>query len=212
MKPLGSIAALVGAVRDDAAAEAEALAAAAATTVAQLTSDPASCPSPDDDRHALTAARDRARVRVAQEDWNDAREAVALREAWIQQVITLGAKQLQQRLPADEARAALAGLAREAISRLPAGAIELAVTEADASLLDDGWRASVSPSGNAADIRIVVEPLHGGCIARSVDGRASFDNTYETRIERLQAQWRGALSDYYERITAAIALEREAGG
>lgn len=156
-------------------------------------------------------AQDRARVRVSQEDWNDAREAVAEREQWIQRVVALGAARLQERLPVAEARAALAVLAREAISRLPTGAIELAVAEADAALLDSEWRASISPSGKADDIRLVVEPIDGGCIARSADGRASFDNSHKARIERLQAYWRAALSDLYERVTSRITGGREAG-
>jgi vacuolar-type H+-ATPase subunit E/Vma4 len=213
MKPLGSIAALVAAIREDAAAEAEALAARADRAVTMLTSDPASCPPRfDDDQRAVAAARDRARVRVAQEDWHDARDAVAQREEWIARVISLGAGQLQERLPADEAREALATLAREAIQRLPAGVIELAVSESDEPLLDLAWRAGISRSGDADDIRVVVEPIGGGCIARSADGRASFDNTYAARSERLQAQWRAALADFYERVTAQITVEREAGG
>ena len=212
MKPLGSIEALVAAVRDDAAAEAEALNAAAAAKEAAITADPLSCPPhAGDERRALAVARDRARVRVSQEDWNDARETVAQREEWIQRVVAEGSKQLQERLAAADARAALAVLAREAISRLPAGPIELAVAEADAPLLDRDWCATISPTGNAGDLRIVSERITGGCISRSADGRASFDNSYEARIERLQALWRAALADLYERVTSDIALGRERG-
>jgi vacuolar-type H+-ATPase subunit E/Vma4 len=212
MKPLGSLAALVAAIRDDAAAEADALASAADAAVTRHMNEPPPCPaSADDGRRGLAAARDRARVKVAQEDWNDARESVAEREAWIQQVVALGSKQLQERLPADEARAALATLAREAISRLPAGAVQLAVSGADAALLDRAWLAAVSRSGAADDITLVVESIDGGCIARSADGRASFDNTYEARVERLQAHWRAALADMYDRVTSSIAAAREAG-
>lgn len=212
MKPLGSIAALVAAVHEEAAAEAETLAASADATIARITGDPSSCPpSGDDDRRALAAARDRARVRVAQEDWHDARADVAQREEWIQRVVALATRQLQERLPASEARATLATLAREAISRLPAGAIELGVTAADAPLLDADWCASISPTRRAEDVRIVVDRIDGGCIARSADGRASFDNSYATRAERLQAQWRAALSDFYERVTSPIAVTKEGG-
>lgn len=212
MKPLGSIAALVAAIHDDAAAEADALGAAADAQVAGVTGDQSSCPpAVDDERRALAAARDRARVRVSQEDWNDARDAIAEREVWIQRAVAAGVKRLGERLPAGETRAALAGLAREAISRLPAGGIELAVSEADAALLDRDWRASIAPTGNADEIRIVVERLDGGCIARSADGRAWFDNSYEARTERLQAEWRASLADVYERVTSQLSATREAG-
>lgn len=208
MKPLGSIAALAAAVRDDALAEADAISADANTAVAQITSDARNCPpTPGAADPMVSAARDRARIRVAQEDWHDARDAVAQREAWIQRVITQGARQLQERPTAADTKLILTALAREAIARLPAGAIEIAVAAADAPLLDRSWRASISPSGDADRVTIITAPIDGGCIARSADRRASFDNTYAARTERLQSKWRAELADFYERVTAQIGTD-----
>ena len=205
MKPLGSIAALVAAIGDDAAAEAEGISANADAAVERITADVQNCPSPRgaEDR-VLSAARDRARIRVAQEDWHDARDAVAQREAWIQRVITIGTQQVHERQTTAETKRILTALALEAIARLPSGAIEIVVAEADAPLLDRGWRASVSPSGDADQVALTTAPIDGGCIARSIDRRASFDNTYAARTERLQSKWRAELSDFYERVTAQI--------
>lgn len=207
MRPLGSIAALVAAIRDDAATEADAINAGADAAVAQVMGDPSSCPAPPvGDGRLVPAARDRARIRVSQEDWLDARDAVTQREEWIQRVITLGAQQLRERLPAAETTAQLAALAREAIARLPAGSIVIVVSAADAPLLDRDWRALVSPSGDPDQVTITVAAIDGGCIARSADGRASFDNTYAARTERLQSRWRAELSEYYERMTSHIGV------
>jgi vacuolar-type H+-ATPase subunit E/Vma4 len=206
VKPLGSIAALVAAIGDDAAAEAEGITATADAAVARITADARNCPAPGgaDDR-VLSAARDRARIRIAQEDWHDARDAVAQREAWIQRVITAGTQQVHERQTTAETKRILTSLALEAIARLPSGRIEIVVADADAPLLDHSWRASVSPSGDATQVAITTAPIGGGCIARSADGRASFDNTYTARTERLQSKWRAELADFYERVTAPIS-------
>ena len=96
MKPLGSIAALLAAISDDAAAEADAIVLDADATVARIAGDENSCPPPDPGAHAVATARDRARVRIAQEDWDDAREAIAEREQWIARAIELGAQRLHE--------------------------------------------------------------------------------------------------------------------
>lgn len=203
MKPLGSLAALLAAVRDDGAAEAEAIAREADTAVARITGDAAGCPAPAGDDAALAAARDRARVRMSQEDWDDTREALAEREEWIAKAVSLGTKQLRERQPAEHTLAELAALAREAITRLPPGAIDIVVSEADARLLDGEWRAAVSPA-DPDRVSIVTGRVEGGCIARSADGRASFDNTYAARADRLQAAWRAELAELYEKATSNL--------
>jgi vacuolar-type H+-ATPase subunit E/Vma4 len=209
MKALGSIAALVAAIRDEAAADAEAIAARADEAVARITAD-ASCPPPTGTgAPTLAVARDRARIRVAQEDWQDARDAVAQREDWIQRAITLGAAQVRGRREPAATRAILAALAREAMARLPAGPVEIVVADGDAPLLDRAWRAEVSGPGNPDRITIATGAIDGGCLARSADGRASFDNTFDARAERLQAAWRAELADLYDRVTAVAAVPGE---
>jgi len=203
MKPLGSVAALLAAIRDDAAAETEAIARDADATVVRITGDSAGCPAPSGNGGALADARDHARVRLSQEDWDDAREALAERERWIVQAVAIGTNQLRERQPVDRVRAELALLAREAVGRLPPGAIEIVVSEADAGLLDREWRALVAPV-DPDSIRVIAGAIDGGCIARSADGRASFDNTYSARAERLQAAWRAELADLYEEATSHL--------
>jgi vacuolar-type H+-ATPase subunit E/Vma4 len=204
MKALGSLAALLAAIRDDAAAEAEAIQRDAESAVAAITGDAADCPPGHGDDGRLLAARDRARVRVAQEDWHDARDAIAEREGWMAQAVTRGTALLGERRTAAERRNELAALAREAVARLPAGAIELVVDAGAAADLDDAWRAALAACRGGDRITIVTAVVNGGCIARSADGRASFDNSYAARAERLQAEWRAALSAIYERVTSAI--------
>jgi vacuolar-type H+-ATPase subunit E/Vma4 len=208
MKALGSIAALVAGIRDEAAADAEAIAAGADEAVAHITADASCPPVAAAGATALAAARERARIRIAQEDWHDAREAVAEREAWIQRAVALGARQLRERQDAPATRAMVGALAREAIARLPAGPIEIVVAAGDAPALDRAWRAEVSASGDPDHIAIVTGTIEGGCLARTPDGRASFDNTFDARAERLQAAWRAALADLYDRVTAPPAEPR----
>jgi vacuolar-type H+-ATPase subunit E/Vma4 len=209
MKPLGSLAALLAAIRDDAAAEVEAIQRDADAAVARLAADDAACPPPPGgDTPVLAAARDRSRVRIAQEDWHDARDAIAEREQWMARVVELGTAHLLERPTTAQRRAELGALAREAVARLPAGAIELVVDEAAANDLDDDWRAALAASRGGDPITIVTAAVNGGCLARSADGRAAFDNRYAARAERLQAQWRAELAAIYERATSAIALPR----
>ena len=129
MKPLGSIAALVAAVRDDAAAEADAIEREAETTIAHVLAGESDRSAPDRaDQRAVDIARDRARVRVAQEDWEDTREALAERELWMTKAVDLGTRRLRDQRAAIERRETLAALVREAIARLPAGPLEIAVS------------------------------------------------------------------------------------
>ena len=208
MKPLGSVAALLAAIRDDAAAEAEVIQRDADAAVARTAADEAACPPSQAEDRQLAVARDRARVRIAQEDWHDARDAIAERERWMARAIALGTAQLQERRTPPEVRVELAALAREAVARLPAGAIELLVDAAVARDLDDEWLSALAARRGDDRITIVTAAVNGGCIARSADGRASFDNSYAARAERLQALWRAQLAAIYERATSAIALPR----
>lgn len=211
MKPLGSIAALIAAIRDDAAVEADAMTANAERAAADVERQPAAGDDVPENR-ALAAARDRARIAVSQEDWLDVRDAIAQREEWIQRVVSAGITVLRERRDPADARESLIGLATEAVARLPDDVIEIAVSAADAELLDRNWRARVSRSGDPERIRIVPAAIDGGCLARTADGRASFDNTYGARAARLQAAWRNELADLYERVTSRIsdALKAEA--
>ena len=94
---------------------------------------------------------------------------------------------------------------REAIARLPAGPLEIVVSEADAAVLDREWLGGVFGPGAVETPLVVTGAIDGGCVVRLRDGRASFDNTYAARAERLQSVWRAALADVYERATSNIS-------
>jgi vacuolar-type H+-ATPase subunit E/Vma4 len=97
----------------------------------------------------------------------------------------------------------LAGYAREAIIRLPGRVVEVVVSASDVALLGPEWCAAVAADAGRDDVRVVSGRVDGGCIVRTPDGRASFDNTYSGRARRFQASWRSALADIYERAVAA---------
>lgn len=213
MKPLGSVAAVVAAILEDAAAEVEAVERETAAAIDGIRAEK----QPDDGGAAadarVSAARARARRRIAQEDWEDARQAMSERERWIEQAARLGRARLADRDPAAVERARLTRLAREALARLPAGTAEVVVSDADALLLGPEWCVEVA-TGRSDPVRVVAGTIAGGCLVRSADGRASFDNSYAAREERLQAVWRAALAALYADVTgqftAAIPSAQDA--
>ena len=199
MKPLGSVAAVIAAIREDASAEAEALDRRAEAEVESIRAVPAGdlVRLPDIERR-LMAARQAAESRMAQEDWDDRRESVADRERWIARAVELGRHQLADAVDGQARRELLAVLAREALSRLPGGVCEIVVAEADFACLGPEWRRAVAEASGREDVRIAAGSHEGGCIARTLDGRASFDNSYPARATRFQSAWRSALADIFE--------------
>lgn len=202
MKALGSIAAVIAAVLEDSDAEAAAIEREAADTIAALPRGPAAAAILDE--AAIAEARERARIALAHEDWEDVREAISEREAWLARAIEAGRIQLGASEAPEPRRERLLMLAREAIARLPGGPIEIAVGEADAPLLDAEWRAALLPA-SPDQILIVTAAIDGGVLARTRDGRASFDNTWPARAERLESTWRAALADLYDHAAAPLA-------
>jgi vacuolar-type H+-ATPase subunit E/Vma4 len=199
MKPLGSVAAVIAAIREDASAEAEMLDRQAQTEVERLRALEADdvVTIPDRERR-LTAARQESQARLAQEDWEDTRQAVADRERWISRAVELGRHQLADPGDVQARRDRLAVLAHEAISRLPGRVCELVVPEADVALLGPQWRRAVADEAGRDDVRVTGGALEGGCIARTPDGRATFDNSYAARAGRFEAAWRSALAEVFE--------------
>jgi vacuolar-type H+-ATPase subunit E/Vma4 len=155
------------------------------------------------------AARARARIAAAHDDWEDARVAISEREVWLARALDVGRAQLAAPQGPAVRRDDLARLAREAIDRLPPGRLEILVSAADAPLLNAEWTAAVG-GDRQADVTVGVGQVEGGCIVRTADGRAVFDNTWPARHERLQATWRSAMADVYERAIATLVAP--AGG
>jgi vacuolar-type H+-ATPase subunit E/Vma4 len=197
MKGLGSVAAVVAAILEDADAEVEAIDRDAAASIAALPALPREGSTPDD-AAAIAAARERARIAVAHEDWEDARAALSDREAWIARAVDAGRCRLRALDTAAARRDHLAVLAREAIECLPAERLEIVVSAADKPLLDDDWKRRAFAPDDAARVSIAVDGVDGGLVARTADGRVQFDNTWPARAERLHATWRAALADLYE--------------
>ena len=229
MKPLGSVQAVVAAIREDAAAEVEML---GQTTQAELdriraeeARDVVTIP---ESASRLAAARQRARARLAEEDWQDAREAFAEREQWIARAVAKGERQLAEAEASDRRRETLAVFVREALERLPrgvptaaagpqarhprlggpaalatpSGACEIVVSAADAAVLDLAWSQRLAALTGRADLRVIPGPVDNGCVVRTLDGRASFDNSYAARARRFESAWRAALAEVYEQAAS----------
>ena len=213
MKPLGSVAAVIAAIREDAAVEVDGIVRQADADVARLRAEDAAdlITFPEGDMQ-IAAARERARTRLAQEDWLDTRAAIDEREAWLARAVELGRQRLDDAAAPAVRRQRLARLAKECIERLPSGALELIVTADDASLLDDGWRAAVMNSAELLSVSVVPGNVDGGCIVRTADGRASFDNSYRARADRLRTAWRAALATLYERAVQTLPATPGSGG
>jgi vacuolar-type H+-ATPase subunit E/Vma4 len=213
MKPLGSVAAVIAAIREDASAEAEAVEVRAQAEIERIRALQASDVATLPDRESRpAAARQRAQTRLAQEDWEDTRDAVADREEWLARAVELGQIQLANLKDPGSRRERLASWAREGLSRLPGRVGHVVVSEADVALLDPDWKSAVADAAGRDEIGIIAGPLDDGCILRTPDGRASFDNSYGGRARRFQAAWRSALAQMYEEaISSASSPDRVPG-
>ena len=208
MKPLGSVAAVMAAIREDAAAEAEAVDSRAAAEVGRIRALQASDVVTIPDRESrLATARRHAQMRIAHEDWEDTRDAIAVREEWISRVLELGRKVLTNRDDAPAQRDELAALVAEGLARLPGRVCDVVVSEADVALLGPDWGRDIARLNGRDDIRVTTGPLDGGCVLRTPDGRMSFDNSYTARANRFQATWRSALARVYEQVISTTTAD-----
>jgi len=200
MSGFGSLEAVVAAIREDARADVERIARDAEAAVARLRREDAAVPVvvPDADAR-VAAARREARARIAEEDWADRQSALTVREEWIAGVAAAAIRRLQER-PADERRADVCLLAAEALDHLGSNECELLVSPADAPILDEAWcRALRRDTGRGVRV-VAAHEVEGGCIARTLDQRLRFDNTYAARARRFEAEWRQALGALFDRL------------
>jgi vacuolar-type H+-ATPase subunit E/Vma4 len=197
VRTLGSVPAIVAAIHEEAAAEAEAVKREAAA----LAAEPARA-----DEEVVLAGRDKrlaearrsARERLAREDWEDARQALELREQWMARVVAAA----HHRLAASGAsREELGALTREAVVHLPGGPVVLVVSPDSAPLADRAWLDAVGAVRPGAALHVVANPgaPAWGCVARTEDGRVAFDNTLAARSRRLERTWRVALGKVWGR-------------
>jgi vacuolar-type H+-ATPase subunit E/Vma4 len=92
----------------------------------------------------------------------------------------------------------LTRLAREAVMRLGAPALEIVVAPEDAAVADSGWAADLQAATGVSVTVVASAEVTGGCIARTMDGRLCYDNTLTARLRRLEAAWRPALNELIE--------------
>ena len=202
MKTWGSAAAVIAALRDDAAAEIERLERESAIALERMRSASAATVIPADGERLAAAQRTIADLEM-DEDWQDVVAAAADRDAWISAVAARARRAIAD---APDAVAWTAAMAADAIRQLPAPDCILTVPAALRPYLDDGWRAALS---TATGKTIVIEdgPFAAGCLARTADGRVSFDNRTEAREARTLAQWQASVADLYERAVSEATVE-----
>ena len=195
MRLAGSPESVVEAVRDEAAAEIEALDRATEDRIRRLQAAEEEEPS-SDPRAAvlLSAARREAAETIAREDLADRRGSLEERERWMEKAAAEGAARLARAGEDGPRRELLLRLALEAIESLPGDAFEICVLPADVALCDETWRRQVAGASRKVTVRGDDPPEGGGCSVRTADGRVSFDNGFAARARRFEAAWRAALS------------------
>lgn len=200
MKVFGSVASLVESVREEVEAE-----------VVRIRRD-----AEERERRAIDAAagesievpgraerlaeeRRNATELLGREDWADRREALERREAFAVEAARRGLERLAASAKTPERAEVVARLAREAIERVSGDVVEVAVNEADAPLMTEAFRSEIARGAGRREARLAAERLEtaGGCVVRTEDGRASFDNTFETRARRFETAWRPIVAEIH---------------
>lgn len=198
MKTWGSAAAVIAAVRDDAAVEGEHLERAADAAVAALGSAAVASAEGPDPASRLASARRTAAELLADEDWQDTVDAAADRDAWIASVAQQGRRAFAT---APDALTWTAALAREAVRQLPGSACVVTVPAGLSPAPDEAWRLALEAS-TGRQIALEHGPFPAGCLARTPDARVTFDNRLEAREDRMRTRWRAALARIYEMAVA----------
>jgi vacuolar-type H+-ATPase subunit E/Vma4 len=177
METLGSIASVIAAIRDEAGTEVEKLERAVPVIAPEAVSIA--------DRDARIAAAHREnRERIAQEEWESRRAVIQQREAWIARVRE-AAHQRWGAMPWQP-------LAEEALQRITGEEVNICHPERSEG---PGGASGAMVAPDKRKITYTPAKISGGCIA--VSGGVAFDNTFEARERRLEAEWRHALSALY---------------
>ena len=200
MRSLGSVTAVVEALREEAEGEVQRIAHETEERISQLRASAGGEPPDLPDRGPrLAAARREAAELSAQEAWADRRAMLEEREAWIGRIVAEGLGRLEAPEPDPERRSLLARLATEAAAFLPGEVCEIVVAPADAALLDDAWCKEVAKAAGKKIVRVVADAGRraGGCLARTEGGKVSFDNGFQARARRFEPAWRVGLAEIY---------------
>jgi hypothetical protein len=204
MKAWGSAASVVAAVRDDAAAERERLERESAAALEALAAGAGmrageDCGTPS---NRMDAVRRAIAESEAAQDWEDTVTAAADRDAWIAAVAEAGRRAIAA---GADAQAWLERVTREAVTELPG---ETCIVQLPAVLATaaEAWRPVVERETGK---QLIFEPatFAAGCIARTPDGRVTFDNTVEARERRSRTEWRTAVARLYDNALAAVPAE-----
>ena len=105
--------------------------------------------------------------------------------------------------PRPDALAWTAALAREAVGQLPGSACIVTVPAGLSPAPDEAWRLALGSGDRQDRSRSSAGAFAAGCLARTPDGRVTFDNRIEAREERTRTEWRAALARIYETAVAA---------
>jgi vacuolar-type H+-ATPase subunit E/Vma4 len=199
VKTLGSPASVADAVREEASREVERLLRDADEEIVRLRVEAQSADVTPPDRPArLAAARREVSARLAREDWEDRRAALEERERWTERAIRLARERLDGDRETTSRCELLLALAVEAAERLPAGAVEIAVSASDAPLADDAFVEELARRSRRTVARARGEDLpQSGCVVSTVGGKVRFDNSLEARGRRFEPLWRTALTEIY---------------
>jgi vacuolar-type H+-ATPase subunit E/Vma4 len=198
VKSWGSIAAVVAAILEDAAADSERLGREADAEMAALGAQPPPAPPPE-----CAAARARAERQIAaaeeEAEWREYSDQLEERERWISCVVDRARARVGPGSSCSAERDRLAALACEAARHLPGSSCTVVVPETARPWLDADWLAHVSAQvGKRLDIESGGHA--GGCIVVSEDRRWSFDNSYDARARRSEPEWRAELCRVYDEI------------
>lgn len=216
MRTWGSAAAVVAAIRDDAAAEIERLERDAALAIDRLKIELRPKASDAEAACRLAAARQTLAQRETDEHWEDAQLALADREAWMAGVLAEGRRVLADASDTELTRSWLAALVHEAAPHVPGPACVVVAPSSVADLLTEAWRSELEQQIGKAVSLDFKGPV-AGVLVRTPEGSVTFDNSVAARERRLMPQWRAVLAQIYDAavrsgaaVEAARALQGEA--
>lgn len=202
MNTLGSVAAVIAAVREEAAAEMDRLAREAAATRAALALERDRPVDMVDADRRVAEAHARAQRIEDETSWNDTLDDLQDRERWIAAVAAAARPSLIRGADGDWTRAWTAMLAREGMEALPPGACTIVVPASQLGLFDDRWRADLEARSGRA-VAVEGGAISAGCLIRLVDRPIAYDNSLDARERRLHADWRAALARLYDALPTA---------
>jgi len=197
MTAWGSAAAVIAALRDDAAVEGERMRREAEAALKGRQAGIDTAASAEHDGHLGKVRRDLAEASSAAE-WEDTAAAATDRDAWIDAVAAEG----RRRLASDGGAASwLRARLTESVRAVPGPSAVVTVPAAHvpaASALREEIEAA-----SGKQITIEAGTLAGGCVARTPDGRVTFDNSVEARERRARSEWRAAVARCYDAAVVA---------